>query len=257
MAGRLQGLVALITGGARGMGEAEARLFVAEGARVIIADVLVAEGEALAKELGDVACFVTLDVTEESGWEGAVRDVIERFGRLDILVNNAGIAHLAPLERTTLDDYLRVIMVNQVGVFLGMRAVIPAMRKGGSGSIINVSSIDGLAGSPMATSYVASKFAVRGMTKVAALELARAGIRVNSIHPGGVRTPMLNMGSVDLGELVEAKIPMQRLAAPIELARLALFLASDESSYCTGSEFVADGGLTAGVLADPSSSSAA
>jgi 3alpha(or 20beta)-hydroxysteroid dehydrogenase len=251
MAGRLEGKVALITGAARGMGAAEARLFVAEGSRVVIADVLVNEGKALARELGAAACFVELDVTDETAWEQTVDQATATFGGLDVLVNNAGVASLSPLVATTVEDYMRVVGVNQLGVFLGMRAVTPAMNRAGRGSIVNISSIDGLAGTPMAVAYVASKFAVRGMTKVAALELAGANIRVNSIHPGGVRTAMIDLvPGLDLGALVEPSIPMKRLGRPEEIAQLALFLASDESSYCTGSEFVADGGVTAGVLID-------
>jgi 3alpha(or 20beta)-hydroxysteroid dehydrogenase len=171
------------------------------------------------------------------------------FGGLDVLVNNAGVASLAPIVGTTTAEYLRVVGVNQLGVFLGMRTAIPAMSTSGRGSIINISSIEGLGGSPMAIAYAASKFAVRGMTKVAALELAAAGIRVNSIHPGGVRTPMLDsLDGVDIAATVEPSIPMKRLATAEEIALLALFLASDESSYCTGSEFIADGGVTAGFL---------
>jgi 3alpha(or 20beta)-hydroxysteroid dehydrogenase len=231
------------------MGAAESRLFVAEGARVVVADVLTADGEILAKELGDRARFVNLDVTDESAWSRCVDEVTGTFGILDVLVNNAGIAFLAPIVRTTTEQYLRVVGVNQLGVFLGMRTAIPVMSSSGRGSIINISSIEGIGGTPMAIAYSASKFAVRGMTKVAALELAPLGIRVNSIHPGGVQTAMLDsIGGMDLAAMVEPSIPMKRLATPEEIALLALFLASDESSYCTGSEFIADGGVTAGVL---------
>jgi 3alpha(or 20beta)-hydroxysteroid dehydrogenase len=231
------------------MGAAESRLFVAEGARVVVADVLTADGEILAKELGDRARFVNLDVTDESAWSRCIDEVTGTFGILDVLVNNAGIAFLAPIVRTTTEQYLRVVGVNQLGVFLGMRTAIPVMSSSGRGSIINISSIEGIGGTPMAIAYSASKFAVRGMTKVAALELAPLGIRVNSIHPGGVQTAMLDsIGGMDLAAIVEPSIPMKRLATPEEIALLALFLASDESSYCTGSEFIADGGVTAGVL---------
>jgi 3alpha(or 20beta)-hydroxysteroid dehydrogenase len=233
------------------MGAAEARLFVSEGAKVVVADVLDVEGHALADELGKGVRFVELDVTQESAWDEAIREAAATFGPVNVLVNNAGIALFSPIAGMSLDDYLKVVMVNQVGVFLGMRAVIPEMIKGGGGSIINVSSIDGLLGTPMGCAYVASKFAVRGMTKVAALELASAGIRVNSIHPGGVRTPMLDfLPGVDLASLIAPTIPLGRVAEPDEVARLALFLASAESSYCTGSEFVIDGGLTCGVATE-------
>lgn len=249
MTARLADKVALITGGSRGMGAAEARLFVEHGAQVAIADVLDAEGEVLAKELGPSARYIHLDVTDEQSWAECVDDVVQSFGALDVLVNNAGIASLAPIVDTTTEEYLRVVGVNQLGVFLGIRTAIPAMTTAARASIVNISSIEGIAGSPATIAYSASKFAVRGMTKVAAIELAPLGIRVNSIHPGGVRTPMLDpIGGVNLAARVEPLIPMKRLAAPEEIALLALFLASDESSYCTGSEFVADGGITASVL---------
>ncbi|MEA2806776.1 MAG: 3alpha(or 20beta)-hydroxysteroid dehydrogenase [Rhodospirillaceae bacterium] len=249
MTARLADKVALITGGSRGMGAAEARLFVEHGAQVAIADVLDAEGEVLAKELGPSARYIHLDVTDEQSWAACVDDVVQSFGALDVLVNNAGIASLAPIVDTTTEEYLRVVGVNQLGVFLGIRTAIPAMTTAARASIVNISSIEGIAGSPATIAYSASKFAVRGMTKVAAIELAPLGIRVNSIHPGGVRTPMLDpIGGVNLAARVEPLIPMKRLAAPEEIALLALFLASDESSYCTGSEFVADGGITASVL---------
>jgi 3alpha(or 20beta)-hydroxysteroid dehydrogenase len=244
MTARLAGKVALVTGGARGMGAAEARLFVENGAKVTIADVLDAEGEVLAKELGPAARYVHLDVTDEDAWAAGVDDAVQAFGGLDVLVNNAGIVSLAPIVNTTTQEYLRI-----VGVFLGMRAAIPVMTTAGRASIVNISSIEGIGGTSYAIAYSASKFAVRGMTKVAAIELAPLGIRVNSIHPGGVHTPMLNdIGGQEMAAMVEASIRMQRLATPEEIAQLALFLASDDSSYCTGSEFVADGGVTAGVL---------
>jgi 3alpha(or 20beta)-hydroxysteroid dehydrogenase len=248
MTSRLEGKVALVTGGARGMGAAEARLFVEHGAKVTIADVLDSEGEVLAKELGAAARYAHLDVTDEHAWATCVTDAVEAFGALDILVNNAGVASLAAIVNTTTEEYLRVVGVNQLGVFLGMRTAIPSMTTAGRASIINISSIDGIGGAPQSVAYCASKFAVRGMTKVAALELVPLGIRVNSIHPGGVSTPMLESVGAAGVAAVERMIPMHRLAAPEEIASVALFLASDESSYCTGSELVADGGVTAGVL---------
>ncbi len=247
--GKLDGKVALVTGAARGMGEAEARLFAEEGARVVVADVLDGEGQLVAKDLGDVARYCNLNVTSEPGWAAAVELARSEFGRLDILVNNAGILRISPIAMTTIDDYMAVINVNQVGVFLGMKAVIPAMGANNMGSIVNISSIDGLVGMAGGVAYVASKFAVRGMTKVAALELGSLGIRVNSIHPGGVETPMIHIDGIKPGaveEMMSKQVPLGRLAQPTEIARLALFLASDDSSYCTGSEFVADGGMTAG-----------
>ena len=247
MSGRLEGKVALITGGARGMGAAHARRFAEEGAKVAITDVLDAEGEATAKEIGDAALFIHHDVTDEDAWSQVLRETTDAFGGVDVLVNNAGIFSMAPIAGHALDEYLRVIQVNQVGVFLGMRAVIPAMGARGGGSIINISSVDGLVATPMSVAYVASKFAVRGMTKVAALELASSRIRVNSIHPGGVRTPMVQSVGFDVEPMLAAAVPLQRLAEPEEVANLALFLASDESSYCTGAEFVIDGGVICGL----------
>ena len=248
MSARLAGKVALITGGARGMGAAEARLFVEHGAKVTIADVLDAEGEVLAKELGPAARYIHLDVTDEDAWAAGVNDAVRAFGALDVLVNNAGIASLAPIVDMPTKEYLRIIGVNQLGVFLGMRTAIPVMTTAGRASIVNISSIEGIGGSPGAIAYSASKFAVRGMTKVAAIELAPLGIRVNSIHPGGVHTPMMtDIGGAELAALVAPSIPMRRLATPEEIAPLALFLASDDSSYCTGSEFVADGGVGTGT----------
>lgn len=245
--GRLDGNVAIVTGAARGQGEAEARQFVAEGAAVLVADVLDDEGTAVAASLGDAASYLHLDVTNEGHWKGAVAAAETTFGPVSILVNNAGIARAGPLATTSLDDYMAVIMVNQVGVFLGMREVIPSMTRAGHGSIVNISSVDGMTGMAFVVAYAASKFAVRGMTKVAALELGSLGIRVNSIHPGGVDTPMLRPDGVerDLSELF-ARVPLGRIGTSEDVAALATFLASDDSAYCTGAEFVIDGGLTAG-----------
>jgi 3alpha(or 20beta)-hydroxysteroid dehydrogenase len=247
---RLAGKVALVTGAARGMGEAEARLFAAQGARVLVCDVLDAEGQAVAKQIGDAALCLHLDVTREADWSRAVEEAEARFGRLDVLVNNAGIARSAPLEEMSLADYRAVVDVNQVGVFLGMRAAVPAMARAGGGSIVNVSSIDGLTGMNFIIGYVASKFAVTGMTRAAALELAPRGIRVNSIHPGYVDTPMANPPGEPRPTLLERfaaqRVPLGRMARPEEIAQVALFLASDESSYCTGSQFLVDGGVLSG-----------
>ena len=246
---RLEGKVALVTGAARGQGEAEARLFVAEGARVLLADVLDEEGEKVAASLGDAALYRSLDVTDEAQWQAAVERAVSAFGRLDVLVNNAGIVTPPlPLEETTLASFERVVRVNQIGVFLGMKTCVPALRAAGGGSIVNISSIAGLEGVEGSVAYVSSKFAVRGMTKTAALELGRDGIRVNSVHPGGVATPMVLSGDFDGIDQDDAYdgAPISRIGEPEELARLVLFLASDESSFSTGSEFVADGGYTAG-----------
>jgi 3alpha(or 20beta)-hydroxysteroid dehydrogenase len=251
--GRLDGRVALVSGGARGLGLAMAEAFVAEGASVMIGDVLDAEAEGVARGLGAAAGTVHLDVTSEADWEAAVDVTRARFGHLDVLVNNAGTAEGAPLWETSLDSYRRVIEVNQVGVFLGMRAVVEAMTDAGRGSIINISSMDGLVGSPRIISYIASKWAVRGMTKAAAMELAPRNIRVNSIHPGNVHTLLASTPGQDraqVREMMEAATrrhaPMGRMGEASEIAKMAVFLASDDSSYSTGSEFVADGGFTAG-----------
>ena len=246
----LSGKVALITGGARGQGAAEARLFAELGASVVVADVLMDEACSVAREMGDAGIAVKLDVASEEDWRAAVNAAIERFGKLDVLVNNAGVTHFARLTDTSVADYRRVIEVNQVGVFLGMRSVVAAMTQAGGGSIINISSVEGLIGTPGLTAYTASKFAVRGMTKVAALELASLGIRVNSVHPGFIDTLMLqdpNVVASGAVEIMSARIPLARIAEPREAASLVAFLASDLSSYCSGSEFVVDGGLTAGI----------
>ena len=240
--GRLSGKVALVTGAANGQGAAAARRFVAEDARVVLADVDDDAGKALADELD--ARYVHLDVSEEDDWAAAM----DAHGPVTVLVNNAGVLHFAPLQETTLADYERVIRVNQIGTFLGMRAVVPGMLAAGGGSIVNVSSVEGLAAAPLLTAYTASKFAIRGMTKVAALELAGRGVRVNSVHPGVVDTGLLPTAlggqPVDLS-YVAKRVPMRRVGQAAEIAELVVFLASDESSYCTGSEFVADGGVTA------------
>lgn len=245
---RLSGKVALVTGAARGQGAATVRRFVAEGARVLIADVADEEGKRLADELGSAAAYQHLDVSDEHEWADAVRRVDAEFGRLDVLVNNAGVLHFAPLAETTLADYQRVIGVNQTGTFLGMRSVVEPMSATGGGSIVNVSSVEGLAGMPLVSAYTASKFAIRGMTKAAALELGEKGIRVNSIHPGMIDTKMVSdaAGGADVDlSWVGKKVALGRIGQPDEIAGVALFLASEDSSYCTGGEFVADGGATA------------
>jgi 3alpha(or 20beta)-hydroxysteroid dehydrogenase len=260
---RLQGKIAIITGGARGMGSAEASLFVQEGARVVVADVLDAEGHALVSRLGDRAAFVHLDVSDEESWAHTLAVAREVFGAPDVLINNAGILHVAPLVETTASDLRRIIDVNLVGPYLGMKIVGRAMTHAGRGSIVNVSSTGGMIGMSMISAYVASKWGVRGVTKSAAIEFGRHGVRVNSLHPGGVATVMAGapasvlseppaFGVADSDPVLAAldqrssAQPIARIGRPIEIARLALFLASDESSYCTGMEFVADGGDTAG-----------
>ncbi len=246
--GRLDDKVALISGGARGQGAAEATAMVAEGARVMIGDVLDDEGRALAEELGDAAAFVHLDVTDEASWDDAVAATVERHGSLSVLVNNAGIMRLGTIEHQDVADFHAVVAVNQVGCFLGMRAVIPAMRANGSGSIINTASISGMMGTVGLGAYSASKWAVRGLTKTAALELGHDGIRVNSVNPGTIDTAMISspdFDDVDKDAYFAAQ-PIPRIGRPEEVAAMVVFLASDDSSYCTGSEFVLDGGVLAG-----------
>jgi 3alpha(or 20beta)-hydroxysteroid dehydrogenase len=243
--GRLDGKVAIVTGGARGQGGAEAALFRDEGAEVVITDVLRDVGERHAADIG--ATFLAHDVRSEEEWAEVARQTLERHGRIDVLVNNAGVFQRAKLVDTDLETYRRIIDVNQVGVFLGMKAVAPVMIEQRSGSIVNISSVAGLRGSPGGFAYGASKFAVTGMTKSAAGELARHGVRVNSIHPGMIETDMMTEvtgGSTERHDKFARAVPLKRPAEPEEVARLALFLASDESAYCTGSEFVIDGGMT-------------
>ena len=246
--GRLDGKVALISGGARGQGAAEARLFAAEGARVVLADVLDEEGEKAASEIGAAARYVHLDVTDESQWRATVDATVDAFGSLSVLINNAGIVRTGYLEGHALEDYRAVVEVNQTGVFLGMKSVVAAMREAGGGSIVNISSNAGLEGVEGVIGYVASKWAVRGMTKTAALELGQYGIRVNSVHPGGVDTPMLEQDDFEVVDqnAVFAAQPIPRIGQPEEIAKMVLFLASDDSSYSTGAEFLADGGMMAG-----------
>lgn len=240
--GRVDGKVAIITGGSRGMGAAHARSLVAGGAEVVIGDILDEEGTALAEELGPVARYVPLDVTDPEQWQRAVSTAVEAFGRVDVLVNNAGIVNGCAIQDFDLGEWQRILDVNLTGSFLGIRAVTEPMMAAGGGSIMNVSSVEGLRGSPWAHGYVASKWAVRGLAKSTALELAPHGIRVNSIHPGLIRTPMTEGIPDDM-----IKIPLGRPADPAEVAKFVLFLASDDSSYATGSEFVVDGGLVADV----------
>ena len=252
--GRLSGKVAIVSGGARGQGAAEVRLFVAEGAKVVFGDVLDDLGNELEKELGGNAVFMHHDVSHEAAWLTLVSAAESHFGKLDILVNNAGILHIGTLtHETSLEDYMALINVNQVGVFLGMKTAIPAMLRNKGGSSVNISSTNGFWGYGGTIAYTASKFAVRGMTKTAALEYGKAGIRINSIHPGAIDTPMTNVE--DLGEMTRAEqeagyanLAMSRVGKPEEVAKLALFLASDDSSYSTGSEFTVDGGKLAGTV---------
>jgi len=247
--GRLDGKVALITGGARGMGKSHVRHFVAEGARVVFGDVLDERGAAVAAGLGEQSCRYTHhDVTSEEDWAAAVDLAVGVFGKLDVLVNNAGILAFANIADMPLAEFRRILEVNTVGCWLGMKAVIDPMTKAGGGSIINISSTEGFTGAAGLSAYSASKFAVRGMTKAAAQELGHAGIRVNSVHPGGVLTRMVIDSASERGdgEAFMRSVPLARFAEPVEISRLVAYLASDESSYSTGSEFIADGGLLSG-----------
>ena len=253
---RLESEVAIVTGGARGLGRAIAEAYVAEGARVCIADVRIELAQRVAEALGDSVIALELDVTDEQSWNLALGACEEAFGSVSVLVNNAGLAEGAAIDDTTLESYRRVTEVNQTGVFLGMKSVIPAMKRVGHGSIINMSSIDGRVGSPRIISYIASKWAVRGMTKAVAMEMGPYSIRVNSIHPGHVVTELGLRDGVDpsiitamVEEHTARHAPMQRTGTPQEIAAMAVFLASNESSYCTGAEFVVDGGFTAGYPA--------
>ncbi len=240
--GKLEGRVAIVTGGARGQGAAEAALFADEGATVFVTDVLVEAGEKTAAEIGGT--FVEQDVADPAQWDALVARVVADHGRLDILVNNAGILRWERMADTSVESWNEVVAVNQTGVFLGMRAVAPQMKEQRSGSIVNISSVGGLSGASACFAYAATKWAVRGMTKGAAIELGPHGIKVNSIHPGIIDTPM--MGGTDLDKLADViGVPLQRYAQPEEVAKLALWLVSDDNSYSTGAEFVIDGGQTA------------
>ena len=249
--GRMDGKVALISGGGRGQGAAEARLFASEGAKVVIGDVLDAEGARVAADIaesGADALFVHLDVTSEEDWRTAVETAVSNFGKLDVLVNNAGIWRRGKVEETSLEDWDAVLDVNAKGVFLGTKIAIPEMRKAGGGSVINISSTAGLVGGPRSTAYTASKGAVRLLTKATAIQYAGEGIRANSIHPGPIETPMIEevwQGSDYSREESLARTPLGRIGTPDDIAYGALFLASDESSFMTGSELVIDGGSTA------------
>lgn len=241
---RLQDKVIIITGAAQGMGDTHARLCLKEGAKVVLTDINVEKGQALEKELGSNALFIKHDVTSEQDWAHVIKETEVKFGQINVLVNNAGITTHKSILNTSVEDYRKILEINQVSVFLGMKAVIPSMQKTKQGSIINISSINGLVGG--AIGYTDSKFAVRGMTKAAALECAPYGIRVNSIHPGVIATPMITQGDTkDAVEAFAKTIPMKRVAEAEEVSGMVLFLASDDSSYSTGSEFVVDGGLTA------------
>ena len=248
---RLEGKVVIISGGARGQGATEARMFAREGARIVIGDLLDAEGQAVAAEIaesGGDCTYVHLDVTSEDDWRAAVDTAVSAYGKVDVLVNNAGIIESGRVEDLTVEQWDTVLDVNAKGVFLGTKAVIAEMRKAGGGSIINISSTSGIVGSINATAYNASKGAVRLLTKSTAVQYAREGIRANSIHPGPIETDMMQRvweHPLRSREETVARIPMGHVGTVEDVSYAALFLASDESSYMTGSEMVIDGGLTA------------
>ena len=239
---RLEGKVALISGGARGMGEAFGRAMVAQGAKVVLGDVLDTEGEAVAADLGSAATYVHLDVTDRGQWDDAVATAVERYGKLDVLVNNAGVVDFGPVDAYPREQWDRVIDINLTGVFNGIDAAVEALKASAPSSIINISSTAGIQGYTALPGYNAAKFGVRGLTKSVALDLGTEGVRCNSVHPGAVATPM----TADL-DVPQKHVAMRRVGRPDELANLIVFLASDESSYSTGAEFVADGGETAGL----------
>jgi 3alpha(or 20beta)-hydroxysteroid dehydrogenase len=241
---RFAGKTAIVSGGARGMGASHARAIVAEGGNVTIGDVLDVDGKSLAIDLGEAASFAYLDVTDPAAWEAAVTLAEETYGPVSVLVNNAGVLAQGPLVDGTPEAFRRVIEINLTGVYLGMRAVVPSMRRAGGGSIVNISSTAGLMGYAYLGAYVASKWGVRGLTKAAALELGRDNIRVNSVHPGPIRTPM----TADFSDEIAASQPIARFGEPEEVSRMVCFLASDDASYSTGAEFIVDGGQVTGAV---------
>jgi 3alpha(or 20beta)-hydroxysteroid dehydrogenase len=255
MAGRLEGRVAVITGAAGGQGAAEARLLVEQGALVVLGDIDDTAGEQLAGSLGASALYHHLDVCSEDDWRGALAAGIAAFGKITALVNNAGISlPPRPILKTPVDDYRRVIEVNQIGAYTGIHVVAPAIIAAGGGSIVNVSSVNGFVGAWGIAAYASSKFALRGLTRVATIELARKGVRVNSIHPGPIDTPMLQQGMPEGTDPVEAMgrvIAAGRVGTVEEVAAMVAFLVSDDSSYCYGSEIALDGGYLAGPLGSP------
>ncbi|MCK5769669.1 glucose 1-dehydrogenase [Algiphilus sp.] len=244
----LEGKVALVTGGARGMGAATVRRFVADGAKVLFGDVLDEDGAALAAELGDAVRFRHLDVSSEADWAAARDEAIAAFGRIDALVNNAGVLLFRTLQETSLDDYRRVLGINLEGTFLGVRIIGAHMLERGSGSIVNISSADGMKGANGLGAYCSSKWGIRGLTRVAAMEYGHRGVRVNSVHPGGVDTSMGNPFAENRDDVNKryTMVPLQRVGDPDEVARVSAFLASDAASYLCGSEIAVDGGMLTG-----------
>jgi 3alpha(or 20beta)-hydroxysteroid dehydrogenase len=246
MVDRLLGKVAIVTGGAMGQGAGISRAYVAEGAKVVIADVAKDEGQALADELGESAHFAHLDVSDQAGWLTVVADTIERFGPISILANNAGILRFGSVERMPIDEVELLFRINQLGCWLGMQSVVPSMKANGGGAIINASSTEGLGGMANTVAYGATKFAIRGMTKGASHELGKYNIRVNSVHPGMIDTPMTRVHGGDVAmEYGASKIPLRRVGHPEDVAPLYVFLGSEESSYINGAEIAIDGGVTA------------
>ncbi|MEX3785740.1 SDR family NAD(P)-dependent oxidoreductase [Paraburkholderia sp. BR14374] len=250
--GRIEGKVIIVTGAARGQGEATARLFVEQGARVVLTDVLASEGHAVAEDLGERALFIKHDITEEAAWTDVVNRTLDHFGAVDGLVNNAGVTHFSRINESQTADFDRVMAINVRGSWLGMKAVSQAMIPKRKGAIVNIASINGLRGSLGMTIYDASKWAMRGMTKSAALDLAGHGIRVNSVHPGAVDTPMINPErDLDTKEMAQNfSIPLGRVGFPIDVAQASLFLISDEAAFITGAELAVDGGTMAGFAGD-------
>jgi len=248
MTGRLQDKVAIVTGGARGMGAATSRLFAAEGAHVVIADVLEEDGAALAAELGGKAMFQRLDVADEAAWTALVDAVMARHGRINALVNNAAVVMFAPIVELTAEQIDRVLGINVKGAMLGLKHVGQRMCAAGRGAVVNISSVDGLRGANSLSLYSSSKWAVRGLTKTAALEFGHQGVRVNSVHPGGVNTLMGNPQGLEgaAKNVGYERVPLQRIGEPEEIAAASLFLCSDDASYITGAELAVDGGWAAG-----------
>lgn len=242
--GKLQDKVVVITGGAQGMGELHAKKAIAEGAKVVITDINDELGQKTANSLGDDVLFIKHDVSKEADWNHVIQEVMNKWNRIDVLVNNAGITYNKTIDQISLEDYMKIVNINQISVFLGIKTVSKIMKSQKQGSIINISSINGLVGG--AIGYTDTKFAVRGMTKAAAKELSPFNIRVNSVHPGVIKTAMLEQEDVkEAVKEFEKTIPMRRVAQPEEVSNLVCFLASDDASYSTGSEFVIDGGITA------------